>query len=301
MKGALRNFVLATVGVLTLLMMAWVYVHHRAITAPIKPPLDHPFLAKLNVGRPMVIAYQGNSMEAPPNTIVAFEKATALGPDVVLWVDVRPTRDATLVAFEPKDLSGATEGHGWMQFATKAELDKLDAGFRFSHDDGESFPYRGKGLKIPTLAEVLERFPDRYFVLNFQDYREGIDEVIISTIEKANAGMRVLIASPEDGVLKDLRKKRPQWAFGTSQAQATVLLMLSELRLEAAAPINGDVFVGPTAQGASLFHLSEAIETELRRRKLRIVLGPAIDDDQARLWKEEGIEGIVTRNPSSLL
>lgn len=301
MKSALRNFILATLGVLTLLVMAWVYLHHRAITAPLKPALVHPFLEKLKMGQPLVIAYQGSSLEAPPNTIPAFEKAAALGPDVVLWVDVRPTRDGTLVVFEPRDLSGATDGHGWIQLATKAELDKLDAGFRFSADDGESFPFRGKGLKIPTLAEVLALFPDRYFVLNFQDYREGVDQLIIDTIEKANAGARVLVASPEEGVLKDMRKKRPQWAFGTSQAQATVLLMLSELRLEAAAPINGDVFVGPTAQGASLFHLSEAIETELHRRKMKIMLGPAIDDEQAQAWKAEGIEGIVTRNPSSLL
>jgi hypothetical protein len=50
-----------------------------------------------------------------------------------------------------------------------------------------------------------------------------------------------------------------------------------------------------------MFKLSDSIAEELRRRKLKIVLGPAIDDDQAQEWKTEGIEGIVTRDPSSLL
>ena len=286
---------------LLLLIVAWVYVHHRAVTAPIKPPIAHPVLEQLLGGRPLVIAYQGSSMEAPPNTMPAFEKAAALGPQVALWVDVRPTRDGTLVAYEPKDLSAETDGHGWVQFATKADLDKLDAGFRFTNDDGKSYPYRGQGLKVPSLDEVLARFPDRFFVLSFQDYKEGGDDLIVNAIEKANAGDRVLIASPEDGVLKDLRKKRPKWVFGTSQAQATVMLMLSELGLEAAAGLGGDVFVGPTAQGASLFKLSEKIARELRRRKMKIVLGPAVDADQALKWKDDGIEGIVTRDPSSLL
>lgn len=301
MKGALRNFLLATVGVITLLFMAWVYVRHDALRDPIKPALSHPVLDKLQAGRPLVIAYQGLSLEAPPNTIPAFEKAAALGPDVVLWVDVRPTRDGTLVAFEPKHLGAVTESDGWIQIVTKAELDALDAGHRFTSDGGKTFPYRGKGVKVPTLAEVLARFPDRFLILNFQDYRDGQDEVIIKAIDDARAGERVLVASPEEGVLKDLRKKRPKWAFGTSQAQATVLSMLAELRLEPAAPISGDVFVGPTAKGASLFTLSEVIRDELRRRKMKIILGPAADDAQARRWKDEGIEGIVTRNPSSLL
>ncbi|MES2965096.1 MAG: glycerophosphodiester phosphodiesterase family protein [Bdellovibrionota bacterium] len=301
MKSALRYFVLATLGVLLLLFAAWVYVHHNAINKPVKPPLAHPFLERLRSGQPLVIAYQGSSLEAPPNTMIAFEKAAALGPDIALWVDVRPTFDGTLVVFEPKDLSGETDGQGWVQLAKKADLDKLDAGYRFTNDDGTSFPFRGQGLKIPTLSEVLTRFPDRFLVLNFQDYRAGVDTLVVNAIENAKASERVLISSPEDGILKDLRKLRPKWAFGTSQAQATVLLMLSELRLEAAASINGDVFVGPTAHGASLFRLSDPIAKELHRRKMKIVLGPAVDDDQALKWKAEGIEGIVTRDPSSLL
>ena len=248
----------------------------------------------------MIIAYQGDSLSAPPNYLPAFEKACALDPNIVLWADVRPTMDGTLVVFEPKDVSSETNGSGWMQFTKDVDLEKLDAGFRFTKDQGQTFPFRGQGLKVLTLKELLAHFPERFFILNFQDYKAGLDERILAVIDEAKAGDRVLISSPEDGILRDLRARRPTWVFGTSQAQATVLLMLSELGLEAAAPIQGDVFVGPSAQGASLFHLSDRIINEIHRRKMKIVLGPAVDGDQARQWRDEGLEGIVTRHPSSL-
>ena len=45
------------------------------------------------------------------------------------------------------------------------EAQGADAGARFSPDGGASQPWRGRGVRIPTLAEVLDRFgsaaPDR--------------------------------------------------------------------------------------------------------------------------------------------
>jgi glycerophosphoryl diester phosphodiesterase len=35
----------------------------------------------------------------------------------------------------------------------------LDAGCRFTRDAGASFPYGGRNVRVPTLEEVLERYP----------------------------------------------------------------------------------------------------------------------------------------------
>ena len=39
-----------------------------------------------------------------------------------------------------------------------AVLQRLDAGHRFGAPDG-TWPFRGRGLRIPTLAEVLDAIP----------------------------------------------------------------------------------------------------------------------------------------------
>jgi glycerophosphoryl diester phosphodiesterase len=40
-----------------------------------------------------------------------------------------------------------------------AELQRADAGHRFTPDGGRTFPWRGRGVRIPTLAEVMEALP----------------------------------------------------------------------------------------------------------------------------------------------
>ena len=38
---------------------------------------------------------------------------------------------------------------------TAAELGELDAGYRFTRD-GTTYPFRGRGVRIPTIEDVLD-------------------------------------------------------------------------------------------------------------------------------------------------
>jgi hypothetical protein len=161
---------------------------------------------------------------------------------------------------------------------------KSDAGYDFTTDGGKTFPFRGKGFRIATLSDVLRAFPDRMFVINLQDYKKGGAGQIIKTIKDAHAGERALISSPEDGILRDLREAEPTWVFGTSRAQVTRLIMLSQLFLTASAPMRGDVFV--LDPGISLDRLNDRAWAEVQRRKMKSVI--AIDGapkDLADLWR----------------
>lgn len=45
------------------------------------------------------------------------------------------------------------------------ELKKLDVGYRYTADNGESYPFRGKGIgMMPSLDEVFAAFPNREFL-----------------------------------------------------------------------------------------------------------------------------------------
>ena len=38
------------------------------------------------------------------------------------------------------------------------ELKSFDVGYKFTADNGKSYPFRSKGLQIPTFAEFIEEF-----------------------------------------------------------------------------------------------------------------------------------------------
>jgi len=106
--------------------------------------------------RPLILAHRGSRYLLPENTILAFKTADDLGADVV-ETDVRLTKDGVLVMHHDKLVDRTTNGHGDVENHTIAELLALDAGYRFTPDNGTTFPYRGKGIKIPTTREMFEQ------------------------------------------------------------------------------------------------------------------------------------------------
>src|SRR5271155_5554025 len=106
--------------------------------------------------RPRVFAHRGASGDYPENTMAAFRAATESGAPYI-ELDVHMTRDGAIVVIHDDDLSRVT-GHAGVVAETKlTKVQAADAGYNFS-PDGRSFPFRGKGLWVPTLEEVLSAF-----------------------------------------------------------------------------------------------------------------------------------------------
>ena len=112
----------------------------------------------LEPGARPVIGHRGNCAHAPENTIESFAQAVSLGADAIEF-DVRVTADGIPVVHHDPTVNRTTDGTGQIDRMTFAELRVLDAGARFTKDGGKTFPYRGKGHRIPRLDEVLEAFP----------------------------------------------------------------------------------------------------------------------------------------------
>src|SRR6476661_6007058 len=113
--------------------------------------MRHPFCA---ASRPLVFAHRGGSALAPENTIAAFENGLALGADG-LELDVHLSRDGIVVVHHDAMLERTTNLQGPVSDRTAGELARADAGFFFRDRGG--FPFRGRGIGVPTLADVLLR------------------------------------------------------------------------------------------------------------------------------------------------
>ncbi len=105
-----------------------------------------------------VIAHRGASGSAPENTLEAFELAAKAGADA-LELDVRLSRDGAPVVMHDATLDRTTDRTGPVRGYTLADLRTADAGFRFTTDGGRTYAFRGKGVRVPTLGEVLWAFP----------------------------------------------------------------------------------------------------------------------------------------------
>jgi len=100
------------------------------------------------------------------NTISSMEAAFAAGADIVEF-DLHPTKDGQFAVFHDWTLEYRTEGKGVTREHTLAELKALDVGYGYTADQSQTFPFRGKGKGLmPSLDEVLQRFPDKSFLIH---------------------------------------------------------------------------------------------------------------------------------------
>ena len=106
-----------------------------------------------------VIGHRGGAGAAPENTLEAIRHGVEAGADAIEF-DIHGTADGRIVLFHDDTLERTTDGSGPVEALTLEELRRFDAGYRFTPDFGRSFPFRGTGVRVPTLEEALEAAGD---------------------------------------------------------------------------------------------------------------------------------------------
>jgi glycerophosphoryl diester phosphodiesterase len=116
------------------------------------------------------------------NTLPSMEAAFAAGADVV-ELDVHLTPDKQFAVMHDWTVDCRTEGEGVTEELEMTYLKTLDVGHGYTADGGKTYPLRGTGVgMMPTLPEVLARFPDRQFLINFKSNRAEEGEALSDLI-----------------------------------------------------------------------------------------------------------------------
>ncbi|MGZ8391258.1 MAG: glycerophosphodiester phosphodiesterase [Gemmatimonadales bacterium] len=152
----------------------------------------------LNLLAQPIIAHRGASGSAPENTLCAFELAYQQGADA-FELDVRLTADGVPVVIHDPTMERTTGGRGRVAEQTLAQLREADAGGRFSPDGGRSFPFRGAGLVVPTLAEVIDAFPAMPLLVDIKESRA--QAAVRQILLEEGAAERCVVASDEEATL----------------------------------------------------------------------------------------------------
>lgn len=158
---------------------------------------------------PVNIAHRGASGFAPENTLAAFQRAVDLGADFIEF-DVHCTKDGHCVVLHDRKVSRTTNGRGNVDDYTLEELRRLDAGGWFSPEFA--------GEKIPLLEEVFEIADGGKIGVNVElkkghNLYPGIEEKLLSLIEKYDRVSPVIISSMHHAYLKKIRKLNPYVAI----------------------------------------------------------------------------------------
>ncbi len=180
--------------------------------------MRHPYF---DVPRPIVFGHRGASGEAPENTLPAFERALAEGA-AILETDVHLTRDGEVVIAHDPDVSRTTNGVGRIAELRLAELASLDAGHRFSPDDGATHPYRGLGVRIPTLREAFRRLPTARFNIEVKENDPRLVAAVVGLVAEHERAHLTLLAGAEAETLAavrfELERRGVATALGASVA-----------------------------------------------------------------------------------
>lgn len=253
----------------------------------------HPVHPLLDPARRPVVGHRGNAAHAPENTLESFRQAVALGADA-LELDVQATSDGAVIVLHDPTLDRTTDRVGRADRMTLAEIRQADAGARFAASDG-SHPWRGRGLEIPTLDEVLETFPATPLLIEIKAPAAG--QRVQAVIRRHAAQPRCIVAAFGEAALVPFRGG--EIPVGATRLDSIALLRPALLGVRTARP-RYDVMCIPQAY--------KGFPVPLRRFAATLApLGVNVHvwtvDHAARarrLWTI-GVRGIISNDPGRIL
>jgi len=242
-----------------------------------------------------VIGHRGNRAHAPENTVPALLEAVALGADG-LEFDLRVSRDGQLVVFHDPTLERTTDGRGAVATHTAAELRQLDAGAHFTPDGGRSFPWRGRGVGVPTFDEVIEVLP-RALPLIIELKTPAATELLRRAVQRHGLAPRIIVAGFDPQSTRPLRGAG--FALGASRPDVLALLPAALLHLRRK-PRHVQALCIPQQWNGLPVPIA-ALARTLRGSGAVIHVWTVNDPAEARHLWHCGVQGIISDDPGLML
>ena len=246
------------------------------------------------------IAHRGGSREAPENTLPAIELAVQKYHVDRVEVDIRLTKDNVPVIFHDVALERVTNARGLVRTYTLEELKKVDAGFWFDPDEKGKFPFRKKGVMIPTLEELLNQFPDTSFCLEIKEKKPETVPPIAEVIGRAKGSGALIVGSFHVEMVRALRQATSSFAESflakdeVSRAQLAFRMGQKKFSTE------GARFASlPTKEGKTRLDEPAWIEF-LHQNGLKVFYWTINEKEEAEELIRRGADGIMSDYPERL-
>ncbi len=279
-----------------LVLLLVLFIVYEILCLFARPVPDHPYF---NPDKFLVIAHRGGRSLGPESTLYTYRKAVKLGVDV-LEMDVRSTGDGQLIILHDDTVTRTTNATGPVESYSLVDLKKLDAAHRWSPDNGQTFPLRNKGVKVPTLVEVFNAFPETKMNLEIKDSRSSTIQSLCRLIRDHQMTKKVMVASFDADSLKEFRSLCPQVATSAGASEVMLFYGLQKVYLEAV--------YSPDVQALQVPETFRDLRVVNRRfieaahaRNLRVQVWSVNDVNDMQRLLELGVDGIMTDYPQRLM
>ena len=249
--------------------------------------------------RPLVMAHRGGAGLWPENTMYGFERAVDLGVDM-LETEIHSTADNILVLMHDSTVDRTTNGSGPIRAFTLEELKTLDAGYNWTSDGGQTFPFRGSGITVPTLEEVFTALPTARINIDIKQEKPSLVEPLCKTIRTFDMTDKVMVASFNSKVLKAFRRVCPEVTTSAGTGEVAFFFMVNMVFLGAVYRPACQAFQVPEYSSGIRVLTKRFVETA-HGLNLAVHVWTINEVTDMKRLLALGVDGIVTDYPDRLI
>ncbi|MGA2408860.1 MAG: glycerophosphodiester phosphodiesterase [Candidatus Binataceae bacterium] len=247
--------------------------------------------------RPRVIAHRGASGDYPENTLASFAAARDAGAPY-LELDVHMSRDGVIVVAHDEDLARVAGNPAVIRENDYAGLRTIDAGFNFKPPGTDAYPFRGKGIYVPTLAEVFAACPEQLYIVEIKQADPSLAAPLLEVIVKAGMRRRVLIASEHQRPIGEFRALAQDVPTNFPTPEIAAFLMALPPGAPPFTPRGDALQIPPTYQGWKM--VTPESVAAAHRIGAEVHVWTINDEHEMRAMLSLGVDGIITNFPARL-
>jgi glycerophosphoryl diester phosphodiesterase len=249
---------------------------------------------------PTAFIHRGGAGVVPEDTIEGFQEGLKHG-NAVLECDVHATIDGELVVMHDALVDRTTDRTGPINQMTFAEVQSLDAGYWFSTDNGATYGWRGRGVKVPTLTQVYATFPEQPVNVEIKKTRHAdVEAKVTAAIAAADAHSRTIVVSQSRATMQRFREASDhRVATGASMVELLVYWLLSLVHLTWLVRPQFQALQAPQSY-KGLPVVTPAFVRAAHRQGLRVDVWTVDEEADMRRLLSYGVDGIMTDRPDVL-
>jgi glycerophosphoryl diester phosphodiesterase len=237
----------------------------------------------------------------PENTIYALRNSMAMGVDAV-EIDIQQTRDGHFVVIHDLTVDRTSNGRGRVVDMTLKEIKSLDAGYRFTKDKGQSFPYRNKGITIPTLEEILMTSMNTSLIIivEIKAWNKNTAQRIVELISSFGMESKVIINSAYTSIVKQIYHLNKSLGIGLPPYEVIKMKIYGGLGLGCKFDTYGRTLQIPIRfRGIRI--LSNNLLKLAKQKEIQTYIWTINDKETIEWLIRTGVDGIITDYPNLLL
>jgi len=229
----------------------------------------------------------------------AFAAARDVGAPYI-ELDVHMTRDGHVVVAHDDDLTRVAGVTGFIHEMTLLELSRVDGAYNFtSHTSaGAEFPFRGRCIRVPQLAEVFAACPDQRFIVEIKQIAPTLIDPLIAVIDRAGMRRRVLVASEHQAPIDEFRSAAPDFPTNFPFTEVAAFLMSLPPGAPPLTPRGDALQIPPEYESWKM--VTPEIVAAAHRIGVEVHVWTVNEEAEMRAMLALGVDGIITDFPARL-